>query len=246
MATKKSVAEGKKKGSWFSTGKEGVTRSKREDEAAKQRREQRKDMPWRFRLNSNEEGVKGTFLDTPKFFFREHTIRVGNQFMHETCLSDIDTCPLCSEGNSSYVVAGTIIDHREWEDNQGEVHKNQKRLFVAKSRAREKIVREIEKKGDLQYCVYSFSRGSSPTECSTGEDIEFVKQLKKEQLKVFIPKGETSKWLEPFDYEKIFAPKSPEELRKLVGQAPPVGSAEEVEEEEEVAGKEVESIEDLL
>lgn len=245
---------GSKKGSWYATGKDGMTKSKQEDEAMKQRREQRKDMPWRFRLDSNEEHVKGTFLDSPKFFFREHNLKIGGKFgNYFTCLSDYESCPLDSGDNPSYVVAGTIIDHREYEDSKGETHKNQKRLFIAKGKARERIVRLLESKGSLEFCVVEFSRGSSPTECSTGEDIQFVRQLKKDQLKGFIPKGETLKWLEPWDYEKIFAPKPVEELRKMVGMAPPIGAGEESSEKEtsgkgkgKVTEKESDSIDDLL
>jgi len=248
--------ETKKKGTWYSTGKEGIAKSKQEDEISKQRRQQRKDQVWRFHLDNNEENVKGTLLDTPKFFFREHNVKVGTNFMPITCLMDFDTCPLDSAfGNSSYCVAGTIIDHRKRTDKNEEVHENEKRMVVFKGKAREKIVRLIESKEDLQYCVMNFSRGSSQTECGTGEDIEVLKKLDRDKLKAFIPKGETMKWLEPFDYAKLLAPKSPEELRKLIGQAPPVGSAEETEGKEDKSTKKgkkveedkpIESIEDLL
>jgi hypothetical protein len=236
MATKKTNGKGEggetkvKLGGWFVTGKEGIAKSKQEDEISKQRREQRKDMPWRFRLDNGEE-AKATFLGTPKFFYREHNLQLGGKWgNYFTCLMDFDTCPLDTIGNSSYVVAGSVIDHREWEDKKGEKHKNQKRMVVFKGKARENIIRQIEKKGDdLKYWVYEFSRGSSNTEAATGENFEPVKQLTKDQMKNFIPKGETLKWLEEFDYAKILEPKSPEELRKIAGQAPPTGSAEELD-----------------
>ncbi len=165
-------------------------------------------------------------------------------------LSDFDTCPLDAADNSSYVLAGSVIDTRPYEPKDGgDIVKVQKRLLVLKAKAREKMVRMIESKGDLQYAVVEFSRGSSATECSTGEDFSFIKQLTKDQVKQLIPKKETAKWLDPYDYKKIFEPKSPEELRKLIGAAPPVGSAEETEDEKEketVSSKEVDSIEDLL
>lgn len=248
-AVRETPQKEKKKKSWFAEGQEGIAKSKQEDEVAKLRRENK--APWRFRLDSNEE-AKITFLDSPKFFFREHNLQIGGRYGNFfTCLQDFDTCPIDSMDQSSYVLAGTIIDHRELVDGKGVVYKNQKRLFVAKGKARENLVRQLDKKGELQYCVYEISRGSSPTECGTGKTMEFQKQLTRKQLEGFIPKDFKPKkkesWLDPYDYSSIFAPKPPEELRKILGQAPPVGSAEESSvEEEEKSSKDVDSIEDLL
>ncbi len=88
MAAKKEVrkskddSEGKRVPgkSWYVTGKEGMARSKAEDAAAQARRQQRQDMPWRFRLDNNEEHVKVVMLDTPKFFLREHNLELGGKF----------------------------------------------------------------------------------------------------------------------------------------------------------------------
>uniref|UniRef100_A0A6M3M3V7 Uncharacterized protein n=1 Tax=viral metagenome TaxID=1070528 RepID=A0A6M3M3V7_9ZZZZ len=89
------------------------------------------------------------------------------------------------------------------------------------------------------------------------EDFEYLdKKLTMKQLKAFIPKGEDEKWLEPTDYEKVFEPKDPAELRKLVGGAPPVGTEDSdndepdvddaIPEESEAEEEAVSSIEDLL
>ena len=91
------------------------------------------------------------------------------------------------------------------------------------------------------------------------ESFEFQKKLTKEQLMKLAPKdGDVSAadWLKPYNYEELFAPKSPEELRKLIGQAPPVGADREASEEEPPFDlddtdappeeEEIESIEDLL
>ena len=91
------------------------------------------------------------------------------------------------------------------------------------------------------------------------ENFEFQKKLTKEQLMKLAPKdGDISAadWLKPYNYEELFAPKSPEELRKLIGQAPPVGADREASEDElpfdpddadaPLEEEEIESIEDLL
>ncbi|RLB91510.1 MAG: hypothetical protein DRH50_10985 [Deltaproteobacteria bacterium] len=174
------------------------------------------------------------------------------------CLKDFDTCPICESGQaSSYIVVGTVISHKVWTDRAGNKHANEKVLFVAKGRARQRLLRQIGlRDGDLTGCVYEMARGSSSTECASGEDFEFIGRLSKAKMKKLVPKGEDAKeFLKPFNYEEIFAPKSAEELRKLVGGEEPVGSEEEevddgvtTEPEEEGAEEEEEatSIEDLL
>lgn len=225
MAAKNKTVEKK----WFATGEEGVKKSKAEDEASRERRAKAQAGGRRWRLKSEEEG-KLTFLDKPEFFFREHNLEIGGKYGNFfTCLSDFDTCPLDDIDNPSYVVACTIIDHREWTDNSGNKHKNEKKLLVCKGAAKEEVLRQASKR-DLRFCLYEVARGSKPTECNTGEKFEFVKKLDEKTLMKIAPAGATKDWLKPFNYLELFAPKSPEELRKLAGQAEPVGGEGEASE----------------
>jgi len=166
-------------------------------------------------------------LDTPQFFLYEHQLKIGGNWRNWfTCLKDIDTCPICESGeHPSYVVVATVINHRKWTDKEGKVHQNEKQLAVFKGKARERILKQIERRdGDLKFCVYEFSRGSSGTEASTGEDFEFLnKRLTKKQLMSLAPAGADETWIEPFDYAEILAPKTPKELRAIVGGEEPVG-----------------------
>jgi len=157
-----------KKGAWFLKGKEGMKRASQEDEAAKQRREQKG--PRRLWLASDS-STKLTFLDTPEFFLYEHQLKIGGNWRNwYTCLKAVDTCPICESGeHPSYVVVATVINHRKWHDKDGKVHQNEKQLAVFKGRARQRIVKQIERReGDLKFCVYEFSRGTQSTEASTG------------------------------------------------------------------------------
>ena len=215
---------------WYKTGDKGWAKAKEEDEAAKKRREEGKDpRKNRFWLE-NDSAAKITWLDTPSFFLHEHNLKVDGRWgCFETCLKDFDTCPICEAGmNSSYIVVGTIISHKVWEDRAGNRHANEKILFVAKGRARQRLLRQIGlRDGDLTGCVYEMARGSGATECSSGEDFEFIGRLSKAKLKKLCPKGEDVKeFLKPLNYEEIFAPKSAKELRKIVGGEEPVGSSE--------------------
>lgn len=217
---------------WFEQGKKGAEKAKALDKQAAEERKRRQEEegPRRFWL-ANDSSGKFTFLDTPEFFRHEHNLKINGKYHnYETCLKDIDICPPCEDGDkSSYTMSGTGISHREYEDREGNIHKNQKMLIVFKGTARQTMQRRIETHGpDLRGHVFQFTRGSKPTECGTGEDIEHIGKLSDEQMKKFIPKGEDESWLEPADYEKVFAPKTPEDLRKLMGKIEdPVGGGED-------------------
>ena len=247
------------KKSWYKTGEEGWDKAKKEDAAAKRRREESRDpRKNRFWLE-NDSAAKITWLDTPQFFLHEHNLKIdGHWGNFETCLKDFDTCPLCESGlNSSYIVAGTIISHKVWVDKAGNRHANEKQLFVAKGRARQRLLRQIGlRDGDLTGCVFEMARGSGATECASGEDFEYIGRITKAKLKKLVPKGATGKeFLAPLNYEEIFAPKTAEELRQIVGGEEPVGSKENEEdalpgetkeEDDEKTEEEATSIEDLL
>lgn len=242
------------KESWYKKGTDGRKESKKADEEAKQRRAQSFNRFW---LEQDSSG-KITYLDNPDFFVYEHNLKLGGKwFNYFTCLKDMDTCPLCESGdNPSLAVVCTIVDHRRYEDKEGNVHQNEKKLFVARGKARQILLKRLEEKhdGDMVGCVYNMGRGAHKNESSVGEDFDFLKKLEKKDLKKMVPKGQDEDWLKPFDYEELLAPKSADELRKLVGAPSPVGSEEEVDEkpekqesvEEELDNDEVTSIEDLL
>jgi hypothetical protein len=207
---------------WYKTGEEGLDTARRiQEERAAQYG------PYRFWLKPGN-SAKVTFLDTEGFYFHEHELQIngkwGNYF---TCLKDFSECPLCDSGEKpGYVCAYTVIDHSEYESKNGKI-KNQKKLLIARPAVINRLARRKETlEGNLTYGLFLFTRDSKD-ECRTGEDIEFIKRLKAEDLKKFKPKDskETDEdWLKPFDYMKLFQPKSVEELRKVAGQAPPIGS----------------------
>lgn len=246
----------KKTTGWFKTGKDGRKQSKQVDEEQKQRRASAGIQ--RFWQEADSSG-KVTFLDNPDFFLNEHNINIGGKwFNYFTCLKDFDTCPLCESGDKpAYAVVCTVIDHRKYTDSEGKERVNEKKLFVARGKARQILLKRLEEKheGDMAGCVYEVGRGTTKTEASTGEDFDFLqKKLTKKQLKSFIPKGGKEDAIKPFDYEEVMAPKKVSELRKLVGAETPVGSEDEDDkdtgtEPEDTNGgeeEEVSSIEDLL
>jgi hypothetical protein len=133
-------------------------------------------------------------------------------------------------------------------------------LFVALGEARKNILKQTAKRdGDLSYCVYELSRGSAQTDPNTGRDFEFIKKASRKSIAKWLTaqwtkdgkeftKADLEKFLTPFDYAKIFAPKSAAELRKLVGMATPLGGAEDIPEDAEKINQESEpdSLDELL
>lgn len=166
MAKKPSKANNN---SWYKTGKEGAAKSKQIDKQAQARRELQQ-LGRRFKLQADS-SAKVTFLDTPAFFFSEHNLQLDGKWgNHFTCLSDFGDCPICESGEqASYVVAGTVIDHSTYISKDGTEYRNQKKLMVLKGKARQNILRQTAKKTDLAFKVYEFARGTSTTECGTGE-----------------------------------------------------------------------------
>lgn len=244
---------------WYKTGNDGVEEGAKKDAQAKARADQRENR--RF-WQQKDASAKIIFIDTPAFFFSEHNLEISGHFGNFfTCLNDFDECPLCLDGdNPRYVVAGTIIDTSSYEGKDGNVYKNQKKLFVALGEARKNTLKQAAKRdGDLSYCIYELSRGSATTDPNTGRDFEFIKKTSRASIGKWLAaqwtkegkefkKSDIEKFLTPFDYAKIFAPKSAAELRKLVGMATPIGGAEEIPEDAEKIDGDSEpgSLDDLL
>jgi len=206
---------------WYQTGGEGEAR------AGQLREEMQKDRgPRRFWLNVGK-SAKVTFLDGAGFFVFEHNLKLdgrwGNFF---TCRKDFSECPVCDAGHKpSYVAVFTVIDHSQYEGKDGKVYKNQKKLLVLKSGVLPKVSRKRDQAGgDLTYSLMMFSRDGQK-EANTGEDVEFLKKLAKNDVLKLKPAGMSDEeWLKPYDYMQLFAPKTVEELRAVVGEAAPVGS----------------------
>jgi len=223
----------KKKTSWYTKGNKGWEKGKKID---KENKEKRDNPDWRFRLPYDSE-AKATFLDTPTFFFHEHTVKRQNgKYESVTCIKDFDHCPLCDDNNSSYCVAATIIDHRTAQSKDGEkTFKNQKRLAVFKGKARQVLERRIKhQKDNIKLCMFTFARGNNPTECGTGEDIMFTKKVPAKSLAKVAPKGTKPKdFLTPIDYSEKLKPLTPEEMRSRYNLDSPVGNEDDLEDDVE-------------
>jgi len=213
---------------WFQTGKDGEAKAEDVQKAIQAGSAAKR----RFFLTEGNE-AKVTFLDSTGFWLYEHNLRLnGKWFNYFTCLQELDNCPMCDAGQrASYVCVYTVIDHSKYESKKtpGKIITNQKKLMVMKKGAHDKLKdrRDNQCEGDITNCVFRMKRYKRE-ECSTGEDIMFIKRLDPTILAKLIPADvpaeEREDYLKPFNYMELFKPKSAEELRRVVGGAAPVGA----------------------
>jgi hypothetical protein len=180
-----------------------------------------------------------TFLDTEGFFFKEHNYYANKSWMNwETCIQDIgeEDCPLCESGvRVYYECVFSVVDHARYESkkNPGRIIQDTKKLLVLRSTARKKILRKRDQhEGNLMYVRMSTHRDDSK-ECSTGEDFEIIKTVTKVEIMALAPAeymGQAitpESWIEPYDYIKLFQPKSAAQLGRVIGRIAPSGSGDQ-------------------
>lgn len=218
---------------WYQKGTEGAEAVKdfEEDRASK--------LGGAYRLWIPAGGsTEFTFLDTEGFFFKEHNYYSNRSWMNwETCLQDIgvEDCPFCEAGiRVYYECVFSIIDHAEYESKKkpGTIIRNTKKLLVLRSTARKKILRKRDQQqGNLLYVRMSTNRDDSK-ECSTGEDFEIIKTQTREEVMAYAPTEYMGQaitpeaWIEPFDYVKLFNPKTAAQLSRIIGRVDPVGAGD--------------------
>lgn len=199
--------------SWFHTGAdaEAVAESMETQRKERQNRSQR----WYIPKKKIDVPLALTFLDTNRspfdyklpFSFLEHNVDMGkanggwkNWF---TCLGKV--CPICKSGSQPYLASAyTIIDHGEWSDNSGNVHKDEIKLFVCKSQVQKQLRRLAEVKDGLRGWRVDVTRTGDKS-ANTGDS--------------FLPLERTDPGddVQPFDYRVLFKPRSLEELKDLFG-----------------------------
>lgn len=219
---------------WYKRGAEGVEDVKDYEEE----RAQRASGVYRLWLPAGG-STTFTFLDTEGFFFKEHNYyHRGSWLNWETCIQDIgeEDCPFCEHGvRTYYECVFTVVDHAVYESKKtpGKMITNTKKLLVLRSTARKKILRKKDQlEGILTYAKFSSHRDDRK-ECSTGEDFEFLERLTKEQVMAMAPTewmGQAitpETWIQPFDYPKLFVPKTAAQLGRILGKVEPAGSGDQ-------------------
>jgi hypothetical protein len=125
--------------------------------------------------NLNENGV----LD--EIVMEEHQLQINgkwNNFFPCTC--DTEPCPLCAspnekESKKSHVALFTVIDHGEWTDSNGKVHRNERKLYAVKRDTLKLLRKQAVKRGGLAGCTFEVSR-TGDRSASVGSHFDFVKK----------------------------------------------------------------------
>lgn len=153
--------------------------------------------------------VDGAF-ENPFAF--EHFVTVAGKPQNFICLHEEESCPIC-EGGSRYSYVGyfTIIDHREYKDNNGKIQKDKKRLFVAKRSTIKQLLKMAQKRGGLAGCRFDVSR-TGDKEPSVGNVFDFSEKFTMAQLK-----SQYGDEAIPFDYDEVIGGMflSSKDLRKM-------------------------------
>lgn len=153
--------------------------------------------------------IEGAF-ENPFAF--EHTVAVAGKYQNFICLHEEESCPIC-EGGAKYSYVGyfTVIDHREYKDNQGKVQKDKKRLFVAKRGTVKQLLKMAQKRGGLAGCRFDVSR-TGDKEASVGNVFDFSEKFSPQQMKQMY--GDEAI---PFDYDASIGEMfmSSKDLRKM-------------------------------
>jgi hypothetical protein len=138
--------------------------------------------------------------------------RAGGWSNFSTVPSPDEKDPLRDFERPSSIVVFTVIDHSSWTSPQGKTYVDQKRLFVAKrnSPAWGILQRQIERLRDkknfdsLRGCRFESSRHGDKTP-SVGNSFDFIERVE-----------DLDSLDQPFDYGKILAPKSADDLEALL------------------------------
>lgn len=152
----------------------------------------------------------------------EHQVRLGGKWTNWfTCLSmigkDCGLCKWAEEHDGAYrrykAQFFTIIDCAQYTDKRGVEHKNEKKLFCSKKRTSEilkrKYLRRIEEDQGLKLALFNVARTNSDQSSSVGEDFEFIRMCKPENL------AADDIDISELDYDELLKP-DPEKVKNAV------------------------------
>lgn len=202
-------------------GKAAHAAIEKEESAAAARRAQ-SDQPRRFWIPDGKE-TQITFLDgaldddglLDAVTYWEHQLKINGNWRNWFACTQLDEpCPICdgTDSQPSLVSVFTIIDHTEWKDSNGKVHKDEKRLFVCKRETFRRLQKIAAKKGGLVGVTFDVSRNGDKSP-GVGDTFDFVD---KRTLKALAKELDLDKdAVTPYDYEEVIEYRSAKELRKL-------------------------------
>lgn len=178
----------------------------------------------RFYLRDDEE-KRITFLDggltqdnlLDHVNFNEHQVQLNGSWLNWfPCTEDVDLtqpCPICEQGDGyrkSLVHAFTIIDHSEWKDKSGKIHKHEKKLYMCKRGGFKVLQNLATKRGGLTGVTFDVMR-CGDNGWAAGNQFDFIEKNNIADIAAKYGLEDVA----PYDYDEVFTYRPPEELIAL-------------------------------
>jgi len=203
-------------------------RAMEEDEARAEARRAEAGKMWRFYIGKNdlEEDFKITFLDgeldkdgmLELNSWDEHTVMNEGRPEQYICTSGNEPCPFCHNGDkASFVAAFTIIDHQEYTikkgNRQGQVVKDERKLYIAKRQTIGKLQKIAAKAGGLRGVHVTVSR-STKDAAQVGDMFILDEKFDEDELMEKYGKGDATN-VAPAVYEEEVVYRDAGQLAKM-------------------------------
>lgn len=193
----------------------GYDAFKHKEIEVERKQKEREDKVWvnRFWLRPEQE-TRIIFLDDDPIVLEEHQMKLNGDWRNWfTCLKMLNQhCVLCDEIKDTPSTVGfyTILDLTEYTNKKGEKVKSSVKLFTPKFKALQLIKRQSQKRGGLELCMFDVYRSSADA-FNVGDSFEYIdEEITWEDVKALNPDAKV------FDYAEILAPKTNEEIRKIL------------------------------
>lgn len=132
------------------------------------------------------------------FLYEHNVFRNGHWRNWYICTQDTEPCPICEGGIKPYYAGFlTVIDHGEYTDKKGVIHRDEVKILVAKRDSLRQLLKLAVKRGGLRGCRFDVSRTGDKSP-SIGNVFDFSEKLTDAQL--FNAYGDRSK---PLDIDTI-------------------------------------------
>ena len=222
--------------SWYKTGEEARKALEKAEQISQLLRE--KNVP-RFRLRKDEK-ADVIFVDDKGFWCEIHIVKIGNRWVELTCSSGIRACPICMRETRRPlgVTFFTVIDLRQYTKRDGTVVKYSKVLLPARRTLAKQIFEFKEKYGSLRGLRFTLKRYTD-NDPACGIIVGEAHRDATGKLKRYNISALGKEYATPFDYEKVLAPPTDEELRVLGFDIAVVGDTPLEESEEELIPEEL-------
>lgn len=196
---------------WFKTGLEAKKALEQAELTAQLLKD--KSAP-KFWLKTNEE-AQVIFVDDDGFWCERHVVKTGDRYTELTCKGGTEPCPICLKENKrpTGVTCFTVIDLRQYEKKDGTIAKYTKTLLLARRTLAKQIFDFKQKFGSLVGTRVILKRYTQQ-DPSCGIILDFIRD-QKGTPKVYNIASLGKDYAVPFDYIKVLAPPTEEELRLL-------------------------------